>query len=129
MKVVPTEYDPKDDLARSISWAYRYIRARVAAGGKGWRGYPMNDHPLIERPDQKTAERFMLMATRIERNPQEFGGACVIVPPAGGNPIEFLLIDTKGDMAQFYSTIMTKIQVQLEELKSQQQVVQGFGRR
>jgi hypothetical protein len=30
------QYDPVDDFARSIDEAYRVIRARVAAGGKGW---------------------------------------------------------------------------------------------
>ena len=30
------EYWPEDDFARSIDEAYRVIRERVAAGGKGW---------------------------------------------------------------------------------------------
>jgi len=82
----------------------------------------MNDgQPLIERPDLKIAERFKAMADRIERNPQEFGGAVVIVPPGGGEPIEFLLIDAKGDLGQFLGTIKTKIEVYLEELRSTQQ--------
>ena len=29
-------YDAEDDFARSIDEAYAEIRARVAAGGKGW---------------------------------------------------------------------------------------------
>jgi hypothetical protein len=30
------QYDPVDDFAKSIDEAYRVIRERVAAGGKGW---------------------------------------------------------------------------------------------
>ena len=79
------DYNALDDLAKGIEFAYKLIRERVAKGGKGWKGYPMNDgQPLIERPDQKLAERFRAMAGRIERNPSEFGGACVIIPPGGG---------------------------------------------
>jgi hypothetical protein len=33
------DYDPEKDLRASIEFAYEAIRARVAAGGKGWRGY------------------------------------------------------------------------------------------
>ncbi len=87
----------------------------------------MNDgQSLIERPDQKLAERFRAMADRIERNPQEFGGACVIIPPGGGEGIEFLLIDSKGDIAQFLGAVMTKIQVVMEEMKDQQRRLQPF---
>jgi hypothetical protein len=87
----------------------------------------MNDgQPLIERPDQKLAERFRTMADRIERNPSEFGGACVIIPPGGGEGIEFLLIDAKGDVAQFLGAVMTKIQVVMEEMKEQQRRLQPF---
>jgi hypothetical protein len=35
------EYDPEADLRVSIEFAYEAIRARVAAGGKGWGGYPL----------------------------------------------------------------------------------------
>jgi hypothetical protein len=84
-------------------------------------GDEMNDgQPLIERPDLKLAERFRAMADRIERNPSEFGGACVIIPPGGGEGIEFLLIDAKGDVAQFFGAVMTKVQVVMEEMKDQQ---------
>jgi hypothetical protein len=34
------EYDPEADLRASIEFAYAAIRARVAAAGKGWGGYP-----------------------------------------------------------------------------------------
>ena len=123
-------YDWNDDHRRNIEFAYAFIRDRVASGGKGWRGYPMNEgQPLIERPDLKISERFRVMADRIERNPSEFGGAVVIVPPGGGEPIEFLLIDAKGDAGQFYGAVTTKIQVVLEELKAHQQGQGAYFRR
>jgi hypothetical protein len=127
MLTVTDDYDEIDDLYKSVGYAYRFIRSRVALGGKGWKGYPMNDgQPLIERPDLKLAERFRVMADRIERNPQEFGGACVIIPPGGGEGIEFLLIDAKGDVAQFYGAVTTKVQVVMEEMKDQQRSLQRF---
>ena len=33
---IPAEYDAADDFAKSIDLAYETIRARKAAGGKGW---------------------------------------------------------------------------------------------
>jgi hypothetical protein len=36
----PDDYDPKADLSRSVEYAYEAIRARVAHGGRGWRGWP-----------------------------------------------------------------------------------------
>jgi hypothetical protein len=34
------DYDGPDDMCRSIEFAYRHIRERVAHGGRGWRGWP-----------------------------------------------------------------------------------------
>jgi hypothetical protein len=31
------QYDPADDFAKSIDFAYDHIRKRKANGGKGWR--------------------------------------------------------------------------------------------
>ena len=77
----------------------------------------MNGEPLIEKPDAKVSDRFRAMADRIERNPSEFGGAVVIVPPGGGDPIEFLLVDPKSDLGQFFGTLKAKIELQLSELQ------------
>jgi hypothetical protein len=128
MTIVIHSYDEIDDLYKSVGYAYRFIRSRVALGGKGWKGYPMNDgQPLIETHIIRVAEKFRAMADRIDRNPQEFGGACVIIPPGGADSIEFLLIDSKGDVAQFYGAVMTKVQVVMEEMKDQQRHrLQGF---
>jgi hypothetical protein len=34
------DYDPSDDMRRSIEFAYEAIRERVAHGGRGWREWP-----------------------------------------------------------------------------------------
>jgi hypothetical protein len=33
-------YDPADDIRRSVELAYALIRQHVAAGGRGWGGWP-----------------------------------------------------------------------------------------
>lgn len=34
---IKNDYDAEDDFAKSIEFSYEHIRARKAAGGKGWR--------------------------------------------------------------------------------------------
>ena len=34
------DYDPSDDMRRSVEFAYAFIRKRVARRGRGWRGWP-----------------------------------------------------------------------------------------
>ena len=88
---------------------------------------------ISDGPDDMAAvERFQSMALRIKHclgaasGAVAFGGACVIVPPGNSaEPIEFLLLDPKGDLAQFYSAIQSKIQLQLEDLREKQRVQQG----
>ena len=79
----------------------------------------MNDQPLVEK--KQASDRFRQMAVDIDHNAERpFGGACVIYPPSGGGePIEFLTVGT-GDIAQFYATIQTRIQIVLEGLKRQE---------
>lgn len=92
----------------------------------------MTDQPLVEHPEQVLAEHFRRMAARIEHNAQEtFGGAVVIVPPVGGgDAIEFLVLGSKPDLAQFYSTVQTKITLALSEIQEKQQnLASAFGRR
>jgi hypothetical protein len=43
------DYDPAADLTASIELAYQLVRARVAAGGRGWGGWPESSEP--RRPD------------------------------------------------------------------------------
>ena len=67
----------------------------------------------------KASDRFRKMAERIDLNSDStFGGAVVVYPPAGGAPIEMLILDAQGDPAQFWSTVMTRIQITLEALKN-----------
>lgn len=40
---MPDDYDAAADMRASIEFAYGHIRARVAAGGPGWRGYPIDN--------------------------------------------------------------------------------------
>lgn len=85
----------------------------------------MNDQPT---PTVSTA--FRKMADAIDHNAEKsvFGGAAVIVPPGGhGVPVELLMLDGTADVAQFYSTLLTRLQIVVEGLKSQQR--QGYGPR
>ncbi len=55
---------------------------------------------------KEVAERFRKMADLIEANKDfPFGGAFVMVPPQGLDPVELLVLDTRQSAAQFYSTI------------------------
>ena len=33
-------YNAADDMRKSVEYAYRHIRERVARGGRGWLGWP-----------------------------------------------------------------------------------------
>lgn len=89
----------------------------------------MNGEPLVESKEKQLADAFRKMADRIEHNAgSEFGGACLIVPPFnGGDPIEFLLLGPKPDLAQFYSTIQTRIQMVLQEIQEKQRIATNMG--
>ena len=90
----------------------------------------MND-PLVEKKPDGHSERYRLMADRIDHNADAtFGGAVVIIPPAGGgDPIELLILDAQGNPGQFWATIMSRIQITLEDLKAKQQQPFGGGMR
>lgn len=74
---------------------------------------------------------FDLMHHRIVHNAANaFGGAAVIVPPeGGGESIEILLLDSKGDPAQFWSTVRSRIEIKLAELDAAQRNQTAFGGR
>ena len=86
---------------------------------------------LVEKPKNVAAERFQAMVDAIVHNTaQPFGGAAVIIPPAnGGDPIEVLILDLKANPAQFWSTIKTRIEIQLAELDEQTRNQNAFGQR
>lgn len=93
-----------------------------------------DDQPLIERQNSaKTiSARFRAMADLIDRNADTlFGGAAVIVPPnGGGEPIEIFVLDSKGNVGQFWSAIKTRATTAVTDLDNQQQRLhQGFGQR
>lgn len=69
------------------------------------------------------------MADRIDHNKDStFGGAAVIVPPQnGGEAVVVLVLDEKGDPAQFWGTILTRSQLEIEKLKDRARMQQGFG--
>lgn len=78
------------------------------------------------------AERFASMAERIRHNQDSstFGGAWVIIPPGeGGIPMETLILDSKGDPAQFYMLLMAKSKNALDELQTKERMRQGYGQR
>ena len=76
------------------------------------------------------SQSFTKMAERIQHNTDStFGGAVVIIPPGqNGEPIELLMLDAQGDPAQFWSTILTRIQMQMSKLQDAERVAQGFRR-
>lgn len=87
----------------------------------------MNDEPQVP----SNSEAFRRMADRIDHNKESgFGGACVFVPPAGaGTPIEVLILDSQADIAQFYTTVATRLEIALNQIKEQNVQSQAFGRR
>jgi hypothetical protein len=77
------------------------------------------------------SEPFTKMAARIEHNLEgsTFGGAVVIVPPVG-EQIEMLTFDSgSAAAAVFWSTLKTRIQMEIDKLEEQQRTAGGFGRR
>lgn len=90
--------------------------------------------PLIEgqEPDIKTiADRYRLMAAKIELNGTEsFGGAFVVTPPKGaGDPIETLILDNQQDPLQFWKLLMEKAKDMVTDLEIQARMQQGFQQR
>jgi hypothetical protein len=76
------------------------------------------------------ADAFRDMAARIERNEaSEFAGALLLVPPDGGDPVELLLVNPAHDLAFFWSTIHSKVQVAAREFEERARSNDPFGRR
>lgn len=70
------------------------------------------------------------MADQIDKNGGgDFGGAYVIVPPAGGNPVECLVLSSEKDIGQFWGALdftVKKASAELDEISRNQQ---GFGQK
>ena len=76
----------------------------------------------------ENSQLFRAMAERIDKNDQmEFGGAALIVPPGGGEPIAVLLIDPKQDIASFWGAVQAKVAIAVAEMQDAQN--SPFGRR
>lgn len=79
-------------------------------------------------PTDTASSCFRKMAERIDHNADSrFGGAAVIVPPQqGGDVIELLILDEKGDPAQFWGTILTRAQLEVGRIEGQKQLQHAF---
>lgn len=78
------------------------------------------------------AEFFLRVAEEIDRNVASgFGGAFVVVPPAGaGNPLATVILDARQDGMTFWMMLKTKCDAELSVLAAQQRQEQaGFLRR
>ena len=84
----------------------------------------MSDQPALPPSD---ADRFARMAERIEHNKDStFGGAFVIIVPGGlVEPMEALILDGKGDAAQFLMLLQGKITNLMEDLKARERAQYG----
>ncbi len=75
------------------------------------------------------ADHFRAMADQIERNVDlKFGGAYVIIPPGGTEPISVLVMDTKEDPAAFFNLLEWRIKNEMALIDEQQRRAAGFGR-
>lgn len=84
---------------------------------------------LVERREIKPADPFSDMAERVERNGDDhFGGAAVIVAP-DGKVISLLMVDDSKDQAQFWATIKTRVQLEMQAMSEVQRLGDAFGTR
>lgn len=83
---------------------------------------------MTEQLTLTPADRLRAMADALDRNPGgPFGGVAVIVPPDnGGEALELLILDSQKDPAQFWSTVVTRASLMVQDL---QQKTVAFGRR
>lgn len=76
------------------------------------------------------AKHFADMASRIERvEAGEFAGAVVVVPPGDGQPISFMLTDPSPNVAQFWSSVLSRVQIAGAEAQDDDTNRSPFGRR
>jgi len=97
----------------------------------------MND-PMIYGPDgqqrtpahEQAALLFDAMAKRVRHNQDStFGGCFVIVPPeSGGDAMDTLILDNKGNPAQFWMILQARSKMELEKLEAQERLGQSYGR-
>lgn len=83
----------------------------------------MNDgQPLVEDKDASPALPFETMARKVAENiGNGFGGAFVIVPPLGGEPVDMLLIKDGSDPAVFWSLVKTHAEMAIAQVDEERQ--------
>ena len=75
------------------------------------------------------SDHFVRMAERITRNwSDDFGGAMLVVPPGGGDPIEILLIDPTKDLARFWAAVQGAVTVAAREFEERARTNDPFRR-
>ncbi len=85
------------------------------------------NQPLVESQKPDHAKPFQDMARRITDNMSHaFGGAVVILPPGSTDSIEILMLDQHADLAMFWGTIRTKIDIALANAEAEKRRQSGF---
>lgn len=85
--------------------------------------------PLVQgTTDVKAlAQELRELADRMERNSDgSFGGAYVVIPPAGGDVIKMLILDSAKDPAQFWAVLKTRCEMVLAGLDEIQRNVRAY---
>lgn len=87
------------------------------------------NQPLIESQKLDVATILRRMADHLDRNKDaDFGGCAVVVPPGTNETIEVLILDSKGDTAQFLATVATRITSIQVDIQAQIKRQAAFGR-
>lgn len=76
-------------------------------------------------PISKPADHFSAMAERINKNPEEFQGAYVIVTPSG-DVLSQSFFDPKGDNIQFWGFLSGAVQVAATEAQIDMETKMGL---
>jgi hypothetical protein len=81
-------------------------------------------------PKPRMSDIFRKMADQIDRNEgADFGGAYVIVPPAGAVPVECLFLNSEKNLSQFWGALGFTVQKATAELDEQDRNQQAFRHR
>jgi hypothetical protein len=85
---------------------------------------------LIETHEPDHAEPFVKMAADISRNPTaKFGGAAVLMPPGGAEPVELLFLG-QDNAALFWAALKSLVEQKLVDIDAMQRgLTAGFNRR
>lgn len=85
---------------------------------------------MSEEPEKKLSDMFVAMARKIDHNDaKDFGGAFVIVPPAGaGEPLQGLMLNNGTDLAAFWIMLQGMVNKTLEDMKQNQNNPYGIRR-